>query len=251
MSAMGDGLVQLAYLHSDRVSHSFHVSMMRIIAHDAGTSGRMVNTAGPIMVQTAAGELSFNRNLATAKFLDETPHEWLWFVDTDMGFKPDVVDQLLAAADPDERPVVGALCFSMRPIATDGFGGCRVAPVPTLFMPALDATTGVRGFKTRFRYPERSIVQVGATGTGCLLIHRSVLEKMRADLGDEWFTYTRFEGGGPISEDFSFMVRLLAMGVPVFVHTGVPTTHHKPVWIGAQDYRQPAEEFVPDAEQVQ
>lgn len=235
----GNGRVQIAYLHPAHVSHSFHVSMMALVPYDATHNQRVIETAGPLMIATGSGDLAWNRNLAVQRFLDETDHEWLWFVDTDMGFKPDTIDMLVDAADPEKRPVVGALCFAYRLTANDGFGGARGAVVPTLFMPATDPETGIQGFKTRFRFPEETLLQVGATGTGCLLIHRSVLEGMRKEIGDEWFSYTRFEGGKPISEDLSFMARLLMMGVPVFVHTGVPTTHHKTVWIGELDYVQP------------
>lgn len=233
-----DGLVQVAYLHPNIVSHSWHESMMRLVAWDAAGDGRVVSTGGPFMIRADAGGLVESRNLAVQRFLDETPHEWLWFIDTDMGFSPDTVDRLVQAADPAERPVVGALCFGLREMAYDGLGGRRVMPVPTLFNQAR-TPEGHIGFATRWKFPADTLVQVAGTGAACLLIHRTVLEKVRAEYGDSWFDQVRYQDKRLVSEDLSFCYRLAGVGVPVFVHTGVKTNHHKQMWISDLDYVPP------------
>jgi cephalosporin hydroxylase len=248
----GDGRVQVAYLHGDhgdRVSHSWHESMMRLVFHDLVYEQRLVETDGPFMTRCDAGGLVEARNLCVTRFLDETPHEWLFFVDTDMGFGSDTVDRLIHAADPAERPVVGALCFGMRLVRDDGMGGSRVMPVPTLFSMAR-TPEGYVGFGTRWHFPDDTLVQVAATGAACLLIHRSAVEKVRAEDGDRWFEQKRYEDGRLLAEDLSFCYRLGAAGIPIFVHTGVKTTHHKTVWIGADDYTPPGPSVTGEYEPV-
>jgi hypothetical protein len=246
---MGDGLVQIAYLHPQGVSHSWHESMMRLVAYDAANDGRVVSTGGPFMIRCDSGGLVESRNLAVTRWLDETEHEWLWFIDTDMGFLPDTIDQLVAVADPVERPVVGALCFGLREVAYDGMGGRRVLPVPTLF-DWVTSPEGHLGFTPRWRYAPDVVTQVAGTGAACLLIHRTAAEKLRAEHGDCWFDPTRYGDGRRVSEDLSFCFRLGAAGIPVFVHTGVKTNHHKQVWISDLDYAVPAlpEQPVPAAD---
>jgi GT2 family glycosyltransferase len=234
----GNGRVQIAYLHRHAVSHSWHESMMRLIGWDAANNNRITDTAGPFMISSDASGLVEARNAGVQRFLDETDHEWLWFVDTDMGFLPDTVDQLVAAADPAERPVVGALCFSLREICYDGYGGRRVLPVPTLYSPAR-TPAGHVGFSARFHYPPNTLLQVAGTGAACLLIHRGALEKLRAEWADAWFDRLRYEDGKLISEDLSFCARLARAGIPLFVHTGVKTTHHKQFWLSEEDYTPP------------
>lgn len=235
---MADGLVQVAYLHPQSVSHSWHESMMRLVAWDAANNCRIIGTGGPFMIRCDSGGLVESRNLAVKRFLDETPHEWLWFIDTDMGFAPDTIDRLLDAADPTERPVVGGLCFGLRELDYDGLGGRRVMPAPTLFMQA-KTPEGHIGFATRWEYPDNTLVQVAGTGAACLLIHRGVLEKVRADYGDSWFDQVRYQDQRLVSEDLSFCYRIAGIGAPVFVHTGVKTNHHKQVWISDLDYMPP------------
>lgn len=242
---MSNGRVQLAYLHPGKVSHSFHESMMRLVAYDAANNGRIIATQGPYQILTGSVDIPDNRNLGTKRFLDETDHEWMMWIDTDMGFLPDSVDRLVAVADPGERPIVGGLCFSSRVVAYDGYGGGRVAVRPTLFMPAR-TPDGVVGFKNIFNYPENTVFQVGATGAAFLLIHRGVLEKIRAECGDEWWSMARYDGGhGRMSEDLSFCARAGQTGSAVWVHTGVKTTHHKQMWVSELDYVQPEPEGAP------
>jgi hypothetical protein len=232
-----DGLVQVAYLHGDTVSHSWHDSMTRLLVHDmASEQPRITSTNGPFMLRTHAGQLVEHRNLAVKLFLDETPHEWLFMVDTDMGFAADTVDRLVAAADPAERPVVGALCFSLQEVDHDGMGGRRSIPAPTVYQMARSETDA--WFTIRWEFPADTVIPVAGTGAACILIHRTAVEKIRAEHGDTWFDRVRYTGDGRlVGEDLAFCYRLRTVGLPVYVHTGIKTTHHKQVWIGADDYR--------------
>jgi hypothetical protein len=239
-SATGDGLVQMAYLHPHHVSHSWHESVMRLVMHDQVRDQRLVATGGPYMIACGTGAIVESRNLVMSQWLDETPHEWLWMIDTDMGFAPDTVDRLLHAADPAERPVVGGLCFGAREMEYDGMGGRRIVPVPTIYNPAHDLN-GQVGFANRFHYPDNTLVQVAGTGAACLLVHRTAAEKLRERDGDTWFDPVKYPDGRWVSEDLSFCWRLSLQQIPVFVHTGVKTTHHKQVWIGEADYTAPVE----------
>lgn len=235
------GAVQVAYLHSGHVSHSWHTSMMAMLAYDK-TVGLNVITALPFAVSCSGpNSLPEGRNLAVSHFLDKTDSEWLFFVDTDMGFKPESMEALLLAADPVERPVVGGLCFALKHMGPDGQGGFNVRPIPTLFSWANHPRQGL-GFANRFIYPPETLVQVAGTGAAFLLIHRSVLEAIREDEGDRWFDLRTYEDGTSVSEDLSFCWRAGKLKKRIFVHTGVKVTHHKEIWLGEGDYSMPETE---------
>jgi len=228
---LGNGMVQVAYLHSDEVSYSWHDSMRRLRDHDAG---RRI-APEPLNIFSSAGQIVANRNGAVTLFLDKTDAEWLFMIDTDMGFAPDTVDRLLEAADPLERPVVGALCFAMMYAGHDGMGGLRQSIVPTLYRigRTLD---GQQSFSYYGHYPPNTLVPVAATGAACILIHRGILEKLRTEYGDHWFDQVYSPNGHMIGEDFSFCARVNKTGALVHVHTGVKTTHHKRLWLAEDDY---------------
>jgi glycosyltransferase involved in cell wall biosynthesis len=226
--------VLVAYLHPNVVSHSFSDSLMRLFAYDIQHEARVARGGGPMMFRCGPGGLVEARNDVVRHFLDEFDADWLWFVDSDMGFAPDTVDRLVAVADPVQRPVVGALCFGMRETAPDGLNGWQTTPFPTLYDWA-KKPDGETGFLVRRTYPVNSVVQVAGTGAACLLIHRSILARIRDEFGDVWFDRSRYPSGTPIAEDLSFCARVNQLGAPVMVCTGVRTNHHKQVWLG-EDY---------------
>jgi hypothetical protein len=233
MSETGDGLVQVAYLHSDEVSYSWHDSMRRLYDHDRAHN--QILAPKPLNIRASAGQLVPSRNYAVQLFLDKLEHEWMFFVDTDMGFEGDIIDRLLAVADPATHPVVGALCFALNFQRYDGMGGMRVQIVPTLYRIGKEVNTGHESFSYYGDYPPDNVTPVAATGAAALLMHRSALEKVRAEYGDNWFDQVQAPGG-LVGEDFSFCLRLRSIGIPIEVHTGVQTTHHKQVWLGEDDY---------------
>ena len=170
--------------------------------------------------------ISTARNKIAEDFLTR-PTPWLLMCDTDMVFGADHLDRLIDAADPVERPIVGALCYS--PIA--GGGG----PYPTMYQ-MVEKEPGRIGFVRPSTVPENELVPVSATGTGFLLIHRSVLEKIRDEgknVSAPWFQ--EMAVGEPMAlmgEDMTFCLRAGALGFPTYVHTGIQVGHMKPAMIG-------------------
>jgi hypothetical protein len=229
------GVVSIAYVHDNEVSHSWHMSLMQLLGHEM--QGGCSHTLGAwLAMRCGTDALSDARNKSIAEFLDNKDSEWLLWLDTDMGFEPTLLDSLLEVASAEERPVVGALAFSWKEIGPDGMGGYRCTPRPVV----LDwQTVGEEsGFLGRSTYPVNSLIQCGATGSAAILIHRTALERVRKEFGDNWYTRTPnpSTGGNLMGEDISFCVRLAALGIPLYVHTGVRTSHHKSVWISEPDF---------------
>jgi hypothetical protein len=227
--------VLVAYLHPNVVSHSFSDSLMRLVAYDLANEGRVIRSGGPVMFRCGPGGLVEARNDVVRHFLDATECDWLWLVDSDMGFAPDTVDRLVEAADPKERPVVGGLCFGLRETGPDGMQGWNTQPFPTIYDWARKPD-GEFGFHIRREYPVGALVRAAGTGAACLLIHRSVLQKIRQESGDVWFERVLYASGKKVAEDLSFCYRVNTVGASVHVHTGVKTTHHKAVWVSELDY---------------
>lgn len=237
--------VTVGYAHSHDVSYSWHHSLLQMVTYDLTSAGRIWR-GGYVSMRCGSGELVEARNSIVREFLEQGSADWLFMIDTDMGFPPDTVDKLFAAADPAERPIVGGLCFSQREKATDGAGGWRTLAAPTMFDWAHDGDK--QGFAVRWDYPRDTVTAVDGTGAACLLVHRSVFEKIRstptptpsgemAAAGPVWFNRVpNITTGQLISEDLSFCVRARALNIPIFVHTGVRTTHHKSVWVGEETY---------------
>jgi GT2 family glycosyltransferase len=207
----------IGYCHPGTVRAEFCESLLATVMEGKTPLDAVLTYASGPNISTA-------RNLIADDFL-KRPTPWLLMVDTDMVWAPDALTRLIDAADPVERPLVGALCYS--PSA----GETR----PTMYE-ITQKPSGELAFAHRETWTGGTLVQVTATGTGFLLIHRYALERVRdtsLDPAAPWFRESAV--GAPLSlmgEDMTFCLRAGAANIPVYVHTGVQVGHMKPVMLG-------------------
>lgn len=233
-----DSKVVIAYLHPGEVAQSFHGSLIDTLAFDR--VARFTDPEGRFSVinSFAGGNgLVRGRNDAAATFLDGHPHaDLLMFIDADMGWDPDAVEFLAQTMDATDVPILGGLCFSadLVPPIPGGQRAHEFDLFPTLY----SWNEKRAGFDTRYDYPPDQLVEIGATGAAFVMIHRRVLEAIRAAEGPEWFTPVRVEGHDlPFGEDMSFCMRARKLGYPTYVHTGVKTSHLKKFWITESTFK--------------
>jgi hypothetical protein len=255
--------VCIGYPHLDTFGANFVDSVLRTIAYDKTHGDHLMHNSGLRGTGALAAawgrsiELSHARNTIAAAFMASSA-DWLLWWDTDIGCEPNAVEALLAAADPDTAPIVGGLCFIENEYQHDFHGGLQSSLAPTLYdwswtEPA-NGMPGAYKLATRPAWTPGEVTRVGATGTGFLLTHRSVYEKISTWLMDQgapghiWFERIPGPDGELCGEDISFCMRAHQVGLPVFVHTGVTTTHQKTVWYGAPEYR--TKPFAPPAASV-
>lgn len=221
--------------HRMEVAATFTSSLLKMFAHDAMNTGMIARGGGPVLFPANTMNLPDIRNKLAAVMLDETHADWLLCIDADAGFAEDLAERLVQAADPVDRPILGALAFFAEKRESDDMSGFVWVPAPTIY--DWGGPKGQPGFFHRWDYPENTIVRCGATGAHALLIHRSVLEKLRAD-GDTWFSRVMLDPTqGVLGEDFSFCARAARAGFPIHVHTGVKTTHVVSVWMSEANYQ--------------
>ncbi len=221
------GAVTIAYLHPGELASCFADSLWDVMLTDlTGNARAMSHPHGKLAKECGTGGIVDGRNRVAKVMCDESEAEWLWFVDSDMGFAADTLERLIAAADPVERPIVGALCFAYKSAGRSSFYGIKYVAQPTIYQWV--ETDDKVGVTPVFDYPEDQLVECVATGGACVLIHRTVFERMRAKFGDVWFDpITHPKGPTTFSEDLSFFLRVAMLDLPVFVHTGIKTTHDK------------------------
>lgn len=224
--------VAYGYVHGDmNESHSFLTSLDLMKQYDALNAQVL---QGRFEVRCGSLGLVAARNQIAASFL-QSKHDWLLMIDADMGFAPDSLYRLLEVAHPVHRPIVGGLCFVARQFDEDGLNGYRVRPQPTL-MDWRECDDGLKRFWSVPLYPVNSVVQVAATGSAFILIHRSVFEKIAENVGPTWYDQTHGTDGKLLGEDVSFCVRAWSHEIPVHVHTGVRTNHYKSFWLSEIDH---------------
>jgi hypothetical protein len=222
--------IAAGFLTDGRPALVFMQSMIQTLLLDQHSGGHIIGENGSyIPKQAHAVEIPKGRNEIVAAMLDKSKAEWLWMVDSDMGFAPPTPYELVASAESAGAKVMGALCFAHKSDGTSDLGARRYRPCPTLYRFAVDDETGFSGLLPMFDYPRDEVVEVDATGMACVVIHRSVLEQIRAKWGDVWFSQIpKPENNDALfGEDVSFCLRCGLLDVPLFVDTAVKTTHDK------------------------
>jgi len=127
----------------------------------------------------------------------------LWMIDADMKYHPMTILRLLEHG----LPVVGGLCYRRYPP----------------FDPLLLKGT-INEYQLIEKWEEDELVEVDATGTGCLLFHMNIFRK----IPPPWFEFRPIpdqEKGGVIGEDIGFCHKLREAGYRIFVDTSIPSGH--------------------------
>lgn len=240
----GDKVV-VAYLSPGQVTHEFHECLLNLVVWDAIAGPSRISNGGGRLAIRASANLAGPRNEAVKIFLERSDAAWFWFLDTDMTFEPDILERLLMVADPVKAPIVGGLCFSID----------HGVISPTLFdFAEIDGKPEVVRYDA---YPIDSVMPVAATGTACLLIHRSVFDRMAAEppstpgfsAAYPWFQEREF-GPKVVSEDITFCWRAGLLGFPVVVNTGAKLGHEKTILLTEDRYIEQILAAEPDTSQM-
>jgi len=209
------GQVLVCYAHGGTVAGEFARTLADNLIRNSGRiAGQSVQIGGPMIAD--------HRNALVEKFLVQDA-EWMWMVDTDMVLPSGTLKGLLTSAHWKDRPVVGALCFGSNRYANKFF--------PTIY--AWTEEGLARGDNIDFR--NQGLIEVDGTGAACILIHRSVLEKVAEEFPPPKgpFEFGWFDGPSGqqerIGEDLMFSVRVRNAGFPIYVDCDVQVGHWKPI----------------------
>jgi len=181
---------------------------------------------GPLIRVEGSGLISRLRNQIVTTFLDEIDSTWLLMIDSDEILTVETFDKLIATAHEVTHPIVAGLYFGAFNIA----GNAYPVPVPLIYR------AQALGYLPIDEYPKDKVIAIDGAGTGCLLIHRSVLEAIRAaatvDQGADWCWFQDEPiAGNWVGEDLIFCRRAKALGFPIHAHTGAILAHRKRYWI--------------------
>jgi hypothetical protein len=101
-----------------------------------------------------------------------------------------------------------------------------MVPMPTVFK-FMDDGDGGFGLARVHPLPKDKLIQVGAAGMGYVLMHRSVVDRIRKELPDAQFFMDMGRGDKFIGEDIYFFAICEKAGVPLWCDTSVTAPHMK------------------------
>lgn len=183
--------------------------------------------------QAGISEHSEARNLLARRMAGD----WLLMLDMDHEPEPDTLARLLNAAQSVDALVMSGLYRYKTP---------PYHPCAFLWGEKPGQTAPVAVW-------DRPLFTVDSVGGGCLLIHRSVFDRIRAELNEEPFDKVPFVCDGRKGlwgEDHSFCQRCETLGIPVWLHTGVECYHLRYGRVTQEDFDQHAPACVLNPEQI-
>ena len=172
-------------------------------------------------LRSQGNQIARQRETVITYWYDKTDTEWLLWVDSDVVISPDKFKLLWESKDAKERPIVTGVYFT-----TDTPEEPLMIPMPTVF-DFVDDKDGGFGLKRVHPLPDNELVQVGAAGMGFILMHRSVVERIREVLPDAQMFMEMGRGTKFIGEDIYFFALCDKVGIPLFCHTGATAPHMK------------------------
>lgn len=189
--------VLVGILHTDNTTMAWSLGLRNLIVPNGG------------ILPVAGMPFDHARNTICMKALDAGV-DWVFHLDSDVIPPHDAIPRLIAH----KQPIISGVYYRRSP------------PIghPVMMKPA---------GQWYDNYPKKGIFEVDTVGAGCLLIHRSVLEKLPPQRpGRHWFDWRVDLAGTPeyqnvpcMSEDFTFTLHAKHHGYKVYVDPEIQCRH--------------------------
>ena len=166
-----------------------------------------------MLIHLEAGNLGVShvRNAIVQQFL-KSECESLLQIDDDV-IPPLNILEMAKSVTP-ERPVIAGPYHIVRPEMP--------VPFPCVFT-LREPTNGIRPFKPIENPWREGLVECDGVGTGCMAIHRSLLE--REDMQAPFLMFYTEQGTMLTSDDLAFCSRVRSLGVPISADYRYPCDH--------------------------
>ena len=162
--------------------------------------------------------------------------EWLFMLDTDHTFSPDILARMLRIMNQYDCEVLSGLYqYKVYPYT----------PVAHLWSEEAQA------FLLIAKYPDTEVFPVDGGGAGCLLVRRTVFERIWLELHEQPFECLPMKNdpmNKNFGEDMSFFLRCKKLGIPVMYAPGIRANHLRTAPVTMEDYKLddlPRRKYVP------
>lgn len=245
--------VTIGAVHGEKVDGWFFHSIVGLHSYmrkhpaNLDVDDEVIVRSGPL--------LSAGRGALAASFLENTNGEALIMLDSDMVFQPNVIVEMVQTFEKvraqygDQVGILGGLAFiSNNPRLH--------SPMPNIWLPDPNIPERLYHQST---FPKDSLMEIGATGGACIIIHRDVFTSIKrhwfhhipaiqwsllaqdlAKIDDpkeiEVIMRSAVWDADQLGEDMSFCIRARAHGFRIFLHTGLVFDHSKSTLLGMEEY---------------
>ena len=170
-------------------------------------------------IRVNGNQIGRQRQVLFDNWADVTKTDWLLWIDSDIVVTPDSLKLVWDSADKVSRPVVSGTYFVSKENEKS-----LMQPFPALFKEG----TNKHELQIIHPLPQNELIKVDSAGFGFLLMHKSIVPKLR-EVSPNYSLFAEEEGLGDkyISEDIVFFRKLKSAGIDLYAHTGAVVQHMK------------------------
>ena len=172
-------------------------------------------------LRSQGNQIARQRQTVIDYWYEKSKSDWLLWVDSDVVISPETFRLLWDNKDAKERPLVSGVYFT-----TDNPEEPLMIPMPTVFS-FTNKGDGTFGLSRVHPLPKNQLIKVDAAGFGFILMHRSIVEKVKAVSPDGQMFMEMGRGTKFIGEDIFFFALCDKAEVPLYCHTGALAPHMK------------------------
>jgi len=178
---------------------------------------RGIKVTSSIRVQ--GNQIARQRQSLIDYWYDNMQSDWLMWVDSDIVMSMDAFQLLWDSADKISKPLVTGVYFVSQENEQS-----LMEPTPALYMD----TDNQYVTRAIHPMPQNQLIPVDVAGFGFVLMHRSVVPKVREVAGEfSVFGENQQAANKFISEDVSFFRKAKQAGIQAYAHTGAHVAHLK------------------------
>jgi len=172
-------------------------------------------------LRSQGNQIARQRQTVIDYWYEKSKSDWLLWVDSDVVISPEKFRLLWDNKDAKERPLVSGVYFT-----TDNPEEPLMVPMPTVFS-FTNKGDGTFGLSRVHPLPDNQLIKVDAAGFGFILMHRSIVKKVKAVAPDGQMFMEMGRGTKFIGEDIFFFALCDKAEVPLHCHTGATVPHMK------------------------
>ena len=206
-------------------------SVALVWCHNGMVDGKFMQGVTDVMLKSGVefatslrsqgNQIARQRQTVIDYWFDKTDYEWLLWVDSDVVISPEKFRLLWDNRDAEKRPLITGVYFT-----TDNPEEPLMIPMPTIYSFVNDGEGGIAISRVH-PLPKNQLIKVEAAGMGFILMHRSIVPKVREVAPDGQVFMEMGKGKKFIGEDIFFFALCDKAEVPLYCHTGATVPHMK------------------------
>jgi hypothetical protein len=173
-------------------------------------------------IRSQGNQIARQRDRLINHWYNANKAEWLLWVDSDVVISPETFMKLWKNKDKDKRPMVTGVYFT-----SDNPEEPLMIPLPTIFQFEDDSENGKLISKRIHPLPENQLIKIDAAGMGFILMHRSVVKRIKDVMPDAALFAEMGKGDSFLGEDIYFFALCHQVGIPLWCDTGALAPHMK------------------------